>query len=321
MTINTTPNDDVSEAPASAWEAFEAHKNSQRLPYIMKPNTPINMRGRSENNANTPTDTLESAESLSQNTSNTEDASVDAYEEDTLTENGQDPNEADSSDQGDTEGANKETHDWEKRYADLRSHSQKRENELRKELDALKEEVTSKEKLANIDFSKIEKLEKEHPTLYKAMEAMLVKRFEEEKNTKLSDLQEIKKEIQNFQTVRAMEELASIHPDVNEIKESDGFKEWYERQSTTMQALFKGEVTDVARGIDFYKQDAGISKRPKTVAKNDPALAVKPGKNKVPMKAPKTWRASQVRRMTDVEFDRYQEEIELAIAEDRYIDD
>ena len=62
---------------------------------------------------------------------------------------------------------------------------------------------------------------------------------------------------------KAEVELLRLHPDFNDIRDSDDFHEWADEQPKWVQdALYENDndARSAARAIDLYKADRGIKK-------------------------------------------------------------
>jgi hypothetical protein len=74
---------------------------------------------------------------------------------------------------------------------------------------------------------------------------------------------------------KAEAELMKLHPDFNDIRDSDDFHDWADEQPKWVQdALYENDndARSAARAIDLYKADKGIGKETKT--KNDKSAAM-----------------------------------------------
>ena len=85
-----------------------------------------------------------------------------------------------------------------------------------------------------------------------------------------SDIDKRLKEIEELRVTakreKAEAELAAIHPDFGEIRSDDTFHEWAKDQPKWVQDALYENVEDaksVARVIDLYKVDKGITGKPK----------------------------------------------------------
>lgn len=161
---------------------------------------------------------------------------------------------------------------FKKRYGDLRRFSQKREDELRKELEVLKNEmiVLKREKVempATVSDEEFTAWTQKYPDVY----AKIVKAVEKQIKVSNQDLQEkLKKREEKeleYERANAYRELLTLHPDFDEIKVSEDFIEWAEKQPLWVYNALYNNDTDAhaaARAVDLYKMD----RKPKKEKKN-----------------------------------------------------
>ena len=75
----------------------------------------------------------------------------------------------------------------------------------------------------------------------------------------------------NVTKEKAEAELLRLHPDFNDIRETDDFHNWAEEQPKWVQdALYENDndARSAARAIDLYKVDMGIGKKKETTSKD-----------------------------------------------------
>ena len=94
-----------------------------------------------------------------------------------------------------------------------------------------------------------------------------------------SALEERIKLIDEMQTSASKEkaeaELMRLHPDFDDIRDSDEFHQWAEDQPKWIQdALYENDndARSAARAIDLYKADMGIGKKKPSQIKTQPSL-------------------------------------------------
>ena len=165
------------------------------------------------------------------------------------------------------EPKNAEEKTFKKRYGDLRRHTQEKEKQFQKQLDELKtqlDKATKKEiKLPKSDED-IEAWSKEYPDVAKIVETIAMKKAREQS-------EEIEKRIKKIDEMsaeaikdKAEVELMKMHPDFNDIRDSDDFHDWAEEQPKWVQdALYENseDARSAARAIDLYKADKGYIKK------------------------------------------------------------
>ena len=121
-------------------------------------------------------------------------------------------------------------------------------------------------------------------------------------------------------------ELLKIHPDFNEIRESDDFHKWVEDQPKWVRdALYENsdDAASVVRVIDLYKVDNNMTPAAKKKATKDAAKTVsKRGTPAVDSDGSgQMIKESQVSKMTDKQFEDNYEKIQAAMASGKFIYD
>ena len=137
------------------------------------------------------------------------------------------------------------------------------------------------------------------------------------KDLKIKDkrLKEIETLRESATKEKAEAELMALHPDFATIREDDVFHEWADEQPKWVQDALYENVDDaksVARVIDLYKVDKGITNKKK--AKPEEKAAASSVKTKSaaapePDESAKMVRESEVAAMSMKEYERRQEEI------------
>ena len=151
--------------------------------------------------------------------------------------------------------------DWQKRYVDNQSYSQKRINEKDREIEKLRKQVEDNQ-FAQLPSSaeELDSFATEQPQLFN-----MITRIVEEKAMKtqselgksLADIESKNLEISNAEGLR---DVAKTHPDVNEIRKSPEFITWFEKQTNKLQGLINDDyatVDDIVFVLDKYKKDSG----------------------------------------------------------------
>ena len=219
---------------------------------------------------------------------------------------------------------------FKKRYSDLRRHQQKQAEEFKTELAALKsqlESATKKEMKLPKSDKDIEQWASDYPDVAAIVETIAMKKAREQSSALEERLKAID-EMQNSATKEKAEAtLMQMHPDFDEIRDSDDFHEWAEEQPKWVQdALYENDndARSAARAIDLYKADKGISKA--TKSKNDKgaaeAVTTKSKKSKPQSDEASTYlRESQVERMSAQEYEKNADEIMDAIRSGKFIYD
>jgi len=227
------------------------------------------------------------------------------------------------------EPANAEEKTFKKRYSDLRRHQQQQAEEFKKEIDALKKQLSQaaqKEMKLPKSDEDIEQWAADYPDVAAIVETIAMKKAREQATA----LEERMKAIDELQSSASKEkaeaELMRLHPDFGEIRDSDEFHEWAEEQPKWVQdALYDNDndARSAARAIDLYKADMGLTTK-KSKSDNDAAKSVstkntrsKPQENE----ATTYLKESTVQKMSPQEYEKRSDEIMEAIRSGKFIYD
>ena len=219
---------------------------------------------------------------------------------------------------------------FKKRYSDLRRHQQKQAEEFKAELAAMKsqlEKATTKEMKLPKSDEDIEQWAADYPDVAAIVETIAMKKAAEQSTA----LEERMKAIDEMQTSATKEKaeaaLMQMHPDFDEIRDSDDFHNWAEEQPKWVQdALYDNDndARSAARAIDLYKADMGIAANKKSKSNKDAAKSVtaKNTRNKPQEDESSTYlRESQVDKMSAQEYEKHADEIMDAIRSGKFIYD
>jgi len=218
---------------------------------------------------------------------------------------------------------------FKKRYGDLRRHSQQKEGELQTQVDALKkqlDESTRKEISLPKSDEDIEAWSKQYPDVAAIVETIAIKKAQEQTIELDKRVKEIDTMQLNVHKEKAEAELLSIHPDFNEIRETDEFHNWAEDQPKWIQdALYENDndARSASRAIDLYKADMGISKKKAPSAK-DAARATNAKSTRTKPQEDDTGdylRESAVQAMSANEYEKNSDDIMEAIRTGKFIYD
>ena len=218
---------------------------------------------------------------------------------------------------------------FKKRYGDLRRHSQQKEGELQTQIDALKkqlDESTRKEISLPKSDEDIEAWSKQYPDVAAIVETIAIKKAQEQTIELDKRVKEIDTMQLNVHKEKAEAELLSLHPDFNEIRETDEFHNWAEDQPKWVQdALYENDndARSAARAIDLYKADMGISKNKAPSAK-DAARATNAKSTRTKPQEDDTGdylRESAVQAMSAKEYETNQDAIMEAIRTGKFVYD
>ena len=247
-----------------------------------------------------------------------------------IKENAGETEEPEQKEEQEAEPTNAEEKTFKKRYSDLRRHQQKQAEELKKEIESLKSQLSvaaQKEMRLPKSDEDIEKWAEEFPDIAAIVETIAMKKAREQ-NTALEERMKAIDEMQQSATKEKAEaELMRLHPDFGEIRDSDDFHDWADEQPKWVQdALYENDndARSAARAIDLYKADKGIKGEKKSKKDKGAAEAVSTKGNR---SAPQTDESStyltesQVQAMSAIEYEKRSDEIMEAIRTGKFIYD
>ena len=223
-----------------------------------------------------------------------------------------------------------EEKNFKKRYGDLRRHSQKKEEEFNAKIAALEAKLDKASKQELVLPKTDEELEawsKEYPDVAGIIESIADKKAKASANALEERMAELEELRVNATREKAEAELIKMHPDFVEIREDDTFHNWAKDQPKWVQDALYENVDDaksVARVIDLYKVDKGITKVKKSSSSDKAAASsvkTKSAATPEPDEASKYIKESEVEAMSIKEYEKRQEEILDAQRNGRFIYD
>ena len=218
---------------------------------------------------------------------------------------------------------------FKKRYGDLRRHTQEKEKDFQKQIDELKSQLsqaTTKEMKLPKSDEDIDAWAKEYPDVAKIVETIAMKKAREQSEDLEKKLKEINEFNQTTKKEKAEVELMRIHPDFDQIRESDDFHNWAEEQPKWVQnALYENQedAKSAARAIDLYKVDRGITANKASSSDKEAATQVKTKASKTnpTVDGTKKIKESDVQKMSANEYEKKSDVIMEAIRSGNFIYD
>lgn len=235
--------------------------------------------------------------------------------------------EAKAENEEEPKGAEEKT--FKKRYGDLRRHTQEKEKQFQKQLDELKSQLsqaTKKEMKLPKSDEDIDAWAKEYPDVAKIVETIAMKKAKEQSDSLEKRIKEIKEFNEETVKERAEVELMKIHPDFDQIRDSDDFHEWAEQQPQWVQnALYENQddAKSAARAIDLYKADRGINKKDTSESGKSAATQVKAKTTKATptVDSTKKIKESDVQKMSATAYEKNADMIMEAIRSGNFVYD
>jgi len=219
--------------------------------------------------------------------------------------------------------------DYKKRYDDLKKHYDGRVNSFKAREDELLAEVKSNRPKYKAPKSpeEIAAFKKEYPDVYGVVESVSHLQASKELEDLKGEINTLRQVNHSISKEKAEARLARMHPDFEEIRESDDFHDWANNQPEAIKKWVYGNNADAelaSRAIDLFKQDTGKSKSKSTVSGDTvPAsemIKVTNSKD-IGYGTRKIFTRSQIAAMSQSEFDKNERAIEEAQREGRIVND
>ncbi len=227
------------------------------------------------------------------------------------------------------EPKNAEEKTFKKRYSDLRRHQQKQAEEFKTEIENIKRqlsEATKKEMKLPKSEEEIEEWTKEYPDVAGIVETIATKKAKEQSLALEDRIKAIDEMQMSASKEKAEVELMKLHPDFDDIRDSDSFHEWADDQPKWVKDALYDNETDArsaGRAIDLYKADMGISaKKPKTSKDAAKSVDTKTSRSKPQEDATASYlKESTVQKMSAMEYEKQSDAIMEAIRSGKFIYD
>ena len=219
--------------------------------------------------------------------------------------------------------------DYKKRYDDLKKHYDGRVNSFKAREDELLAEIKSNRPKYKAPKSaeEIAAFKKEYPDVYGVVESVSHLQASKELDNLKEELNTLRQVNQSISKEKAEARLARMHPDFEEIRESDEFHDWANNQPEAIKKWVYGNNADAelaSRAIDLFKQDTGKSKSKSTLSGDTvPASEMVRVSNSkdIGYGTKKIFTRSQIAAMSQSEFDKNEKAIEDAQREGRIVND
>jgi len=218
--------------------------------------------------------------------------------------------------------------DYKKRYDDLKKHYDGRVNSFKARENELLAEIRSNRPTYKAPKSadELAAFKKEYPDVYGVVETVAHLRSSKETEDLKQEIKSLKELNQTVNKEKAEAKLARMHPDFEQIRESDDFHSWAESQPEAIKGWVYGNATNAelaSRAIDLFKQDTGKSKSKEVSGDLVAASEMVKVKNskEIGYGSKKIWTRSQIAAMSQSEFDKNEKAITEAMSEGRVVND
>ena len=260
-----------------------------------------------------------------------EDVYKDEDEEETVEAQEADPQEATPQEEADSfvEAKKEETHDYKKRYDDLKRHYDEKVGEFKTEIETLRKTMTqhAQEMPRGVTPPKtaeeLEEFKERYPDVFEVVQTVSSLQTESQVAQLREELGSIKEREQELEKQKAFEELLRLQPDFNDIKKDEKFLTWLEEQPTSISdGIYKNnkDARWAARVVDLYKADVGLASNAEPKSSSAADAVTKTPARQVNTEATgdkKIWKASEIGKMKPWEFEKAEAELDAARAEGR----
>jgi hypothetical protein len=219
---------------------------------------------------------------------------------------------------------------FKKRYGDLRRHMQDKEKEWEDKFNKLQSQLsdaTKKEIRLPKSDEDIEAWTQKYPDVAAIVETIAIKKAKEQA-AELEDRVKLVDEMRiTASREKAEAELMRLHPDFDDIRDSDDFHNWAEEQPKWVQdALYENDADarSAARAIDLYKADRGMNTKKPRNTDRDAARSVGTRNSRSRPETDETSsyiRESDVQKMSAKEYEKMSDEIMEAIRKGKFVYD
>ena len=222
------------------------------------------------------------------------------------------------------------SHDYKKRYDDLKSHYDRKQNENKQKLEELEAKTRLAEKnKAMADYippksdADLEQFKKKYPDVYDVVETISQKQASRQVESLQEEVKSLRKREENLVVQSAYRELVNAHQDFTELKDSPDFIDWLNNQPSSISDGVTKNSKDskwAIRVVDLYKADNGVSKsKPNfnTSAAQSVTRTKAKSVNTSGNSDKRIWKQSEIQRMNSRTYEKFESEIDAAFKEGR----
>ena len=238
------------------------------------------------------------------------------------------PQQATPEEAPDEEVQPKKRTNYKKRYDDLKRHYDQKVSEFKQKEEELQAAARAAQPAYQPPRSEeeLEAFKQEYPDLYSTVESVAHMQSQRQVADLESQLQSMRQREAEILRRDAEATLKERHPDFEDLRGSEEFHEWAKEQPEQIQSWIyenPDNVTLASKAIDLYKLENGITQtksQPKSKKVTGSAADMVSTKTtSVEANQPKIWTEREIAAMSLDQFDRYEEEIKLAMEEGRVI--
>ena len=210
---------------------------------------------------------------------------------------------------------------WEKRYGDLRRHSQKEKERFEARIAELEAKASNPpSQIMPKSEQDLQEWVSSNGELASAIFALV----DGQATKKYSDIDNKIKELESAQETTRIErernEIRAEHNDFDDIVQDDDFHKWVASQITGVQdAIYDGTPKEVIWGLNLYKKEQGIKQK---TSNRDAAKYVRTPSSDAPVDKTKgRFSESQIEAMSSAEYEANKAAIQAAIQNRTFIYD
>ena len=234
----------------------------------------------------------------------------------------------------DEDGAlgNKDNHDYEKRWKNLKKTYDTEISKTRKKIEELEARLEQASQVPKTpeNIEELEKWKQENKDLYQVVEKLTKLQVQDGTKAVTEKLTELEQREQKLARAQALKEVRDYHKDFDEIVNSEEFHDWAESQSEEVQTWIYKNPSDSRKTINalnLYKFDVK-SKQPVNESAKANQRNLEDAASMVSVKSSsepnhqekKIWSKKEIQKLSMDEYDKLEKEIDQAIREGRVRD-
>ena len=217
--------------------------------------------------------------------------------------------------------------DYKKRYDDLKRYYDRKLGEWSNKEGDLKAQLRDNRPKYTPPKSadELSAFKKDYPDIYGVVETVSHLQSQTEMKGLQEEVNSLKKANTALSQREAQLELSKLHPDFNQIKESDDFHNWADSQPMEIKSWIYENNSNgklAARAVDLYKKDRGLgldkkATEDKRVTQGADLLVKTNEQIQPPTNNKVIFKSSDFEKMSDAEFERNEKSILMAQREGR----
>lgn len=210
---------------------------------------------------------------------------------------------------------------WQKRYGDLRTHSNKQTERVR-ELERLLQDARRQDIKLPSTQSEMEDFTKRYPDVVRHIQTLAIKEILQQKEDFTSEAKRVHEDLEKVTRELGEKKLLTAHPDFNELNSSQEFHDWAMSQPKVIQDwLYDSADPELCiKAIDMYKAEKGFKEKKEPPQRKHRADVQVPTRSTIEIEDKsnkKIWKVSEIQALHPKLYEKYEDDIELARTENR----